>query len=348
MHVLIPYASSAAEAPQALWPTLALPNLARTLDRMAFQPGTDRTAPDERSLSTPAERHLATLLGLPATDGHIPWAAWQRLREGLPAAPDQPWARLTLCHWQVTTQQVRLLPPQDLAVTPGESEELRATLGDFFRDDGLALEATGRPGEWMATGELLRALPCASLDRLLEPGVDAALLGNSPDPAARTLRRLQNETQMLLYTHPINDRRAEQRRPPINAFVLTGAGAWPAQAAQAPTPGAPALPLHHWNGQDACPVALDTPGVLQIDSLREHALHEDWHGWAQAWQQLDALLERPEWQAASRRSDFTLTLGGSARSQTWQGQAGSGWQSLLQKFKARRGYSASLAEVRAL
>ena len=74
----------------------------------------------------------------------------------------------------------------------------------------------------------------------------------------------------------------------------------------------------------------------------------DWHGWAQAWQQLDALLERPEWQAASRRSDFTLTLGGSARSQTWQGQAGSGWQSLLQKFKARRGYSASLAEVRAL
>ena len=76
-------------------------------------------------------------------------------------------------------------------MTPGESEELRATLGDFFRDDGLALEATGRPGEWLATGELLRALPCASLDRLLEPGVDAALLGNSPDPAARTLRRLQ-------------------------------------------------------------------------------------------------------------------------------------------------------------
>ncbi|MFT4190890.1 MAG: phosphoglycerate mutase [Comamonas sp.] len=332
MHLLIPHANSAAEPARALWPTLALPHLQALLGRLARQPAT-ASATAEPRLSMPHERQLAERLGLPTDDGRIPYAAWQRWHSS-GAADGTPCAVLTLCHWQVTTQHVRLLPPAHLPLTAQEDQALLATLSDFFAPDGLALAATGQPGRWFATGELLRELPCASLDRLIGNEVDATLLGLADHAAARTVRRLQNETQMLLYTHPVNEAREASGMPPVNAFVLSDAGAWQ------PPPGYAPPQLTHWRGSETAGSLLPpAPGaILQVETLRDAALREDWHGWAAAWQAIDAQLARPEWQAAARHPDFTLTLCGDEASPTWRGQqASSAWGALLQRFKRGTG-----------
>jgi hypothetical protein len=81
---------------------------------------------------------------------------------------------------------------------------------------------------------------------------------------AAPLRRLQNEMQMLLYHHPVNDQRIERGEAAVNSF-------WFSDCGHLPTPTGAASP----------------PPVLNTD-LRASALREDWQAWAQAWRALDA------------------------------------------------------------
>ena len=78
-HLLIPFAAASAPGCQALLPDLRLPNLQALLARLAEQ-SADRG--DEHSMSPPHERALSRALGLPATDGRIPWAAAQSEAQG--------------------------------------------------------------------------------------------------------------------------------------------------------------------------------------------------------------------------------------------------------------------------
>ena len=68
---------------------------------------------------------------------------------------------------------------------------------------------------------MFRDLPTASLDRVAGQTVDPWMPRQAQ---AKTLRRLQNEMQMLLYTHPLNDERARYKLPSINSFWVSGTG----------------------------------------------------------------------------------------------------------------------------
>jgi hypothetical protein len=118
----------------------------------------------------------------------------------------------------------------------------------------------GAPLRWYAAHESLAGLRCASPDRVIGRNVDAWL---PADPAARLFRRLQNEVQMLLYEHPLNERREAQGLLPVNSFWLSGCGV-------------------------AQPVAGPAPRVEE--RLRRAALGEDWAAWVKAWDVLDAEL----------------------------------------------------------
>jgi hypothetical protein len=78
------------------------------------------------------------------------------------------------------------------------------------------------------------------------------------------LRRLQNEMQMLLYTHTVNDARNRVRTATINSIWLYGTGEFMGIQPQVST-------------------NIDMPR-----SLADAALKEDWSAWAKAWEQLDA------------------------------------------------------------
>lgn len=280
-HLLLPYAAASDPACQALLPQLNLPHLQQLLARLhpqALQAG------DDFSLTPPHEHALAHALGwADRPDGALPWAAWHAGISGTACA----W--FTPCHWNVGMEQVTVLPPDSLALSEAHSRALLQALAPFAQEDGLTL-VYEHPGRWRAEGTPLADLRCASLDRVAHRRADAWLLDGQQSPAARLLLRLQNEAQMLFYTHAVNDERAAQGLPPVNGFWISGAGVWNGQADTAPA---------------------------QDDTLRQAALRGDWAAWRDAWQALDGTLLRDWVQGAEQGKTLQITLCGERGWQSW-------------------------------
>ncbi|HQS30590.1 MAG: hypothetical protein B7X59_13445 [Polaromonas sp. 39-63-203] len=215
------------------------------------------------SLSPPHERALALAHGLTpaqAANGMMAWAALDA-QARLGADGGKAWAWITPCHWSMGREHATLTDPAALALDENASRTLMAAMQPYFATDGITLHYAA-PDRWLAEGEMFRALPTASLDRVLGRNVDPWL----PDArSARTVRRLQNEMQMLLYTHPVNDERAARRQLPVNSFWLSGTGALPPSAAPAP------------QGQ-----------ARVTRALAQAVFNDDWAAYAQAWAALDA------------------------------------------------------------
>jgi hypothetical protein len=286
VHLLIPFASSISEGCTQALRTLALPRLESLLGRLAPLHTDDG---NEFTLSMPHERVLARECGLPCDDGRIPWAAWQVVQAGREAG-GHAWARLTPCHWTVATNHVDMSHPRDLHLNAADSRNLLAAMRPFFEQDGIALEYEA-PTVWLAHGELFRNLATASLDRVVGRTVDGWM---PRSPEARPLRRLQQEMQMLLYTHEINEERVRGGQMPVNSFWASGTGALAAEHAA------------------AVPWGLEVPA-----DLRDAALVADWRAWATAWQQLDSRDCVRLVNALDGGEAVTLTLCGERSARTW-------------------------------
>lgn len=282
---------------QAL-PSASTRHLTRLLQGMKPQHADEASA---HALSPPHERALARAQGLATddtADGLIPWAARQAA-EQLQRGTAQGWAWITPCHWAMGREHATLSDPAALALTEEESRTLLAAMQPYFETDGITLHYAA-PGRWLAEGEVFRSLPTASLDRVLGRNVDAWL---PPAANARDLRRLQNEMQMLLYTHPLNDARAARRQLPVNSIWISGTGALPAKFGEALTP------------------TLSQREREQVSvprSLAEAVFADDWAAYAQAWAALDAgelarLLARQQAGETVR-----LTLCGERSAQTFE------------------------------
>lgn len=243
---------------------------------------------DEYSLSPPHERVLARALGLPATDGLIPWAAWQQLQAG-GVRDGKAWAHITPCHWAMGREHATMTDPAGLDLQEGESRTLLAAMQPYFETYGITLHYS-EPARWLAEGEPFRDLPSASLDRVLGrnvapwlPGAGSveARFGAGPPQAetalsrgsvlhevksvgASAMRLLQNEMQMLLYTHAVNDARAARRQATVNSFWISGSGALPENFSPRPQ-----------------------PDVILSRSLAQAVFNDDWAAYAQAWAALD-------------------------------------------------------------
>ena len=263
-HLVIPFAACAAPAWVSAMKTLpagSVQNLSKLLQGMRL---VHIDTGDARSLTPPHERVLAKARGLPATpDGLLPWAALDADAAGLP--PGKAWAFITPCHWAMGREHATLTDPAGLALTADEAHTLQAAMQPYFDTEGITLHTT-TPGRWLAEGEVFRTLPTASLDRVLGRNVDAWL----PDKStAASLRRLQNEMQMLLYTHPLNDTRSANRQRTVNSFWISGTGALPATVATQEAPTTPrtlaqAVFTDDWAAYAAAWAALDAGEVAQL------------------------------------------------------------------------------------
>ncbi len=283
-HLLIPDAGGHPPERLKTLAGLRLPWLAQLLADLSPQ-ALQQHDPD--AISTPFEHALAQACGVPGSAGRYPWGAWRARRAGLATGTDA-WALVMPCHWEVGMRHVQMLEPGTLQLSAQESEALREAMRPYFEEDGMALFTSLTPDVWLARGDVFRALSVASPDRLRGQALDEWM---PPDP---TLRRLQNEMQMLLYTHPVNDARAERGLAPVNSVWISGCGPWPT--------GAPA---------SVAPAA--EPQV--IASLRDAALHEDWNAWAQAWQAVDAEHCAALHARLRAGEDVRLTLCGARASQ---------------------------------
>ena len=326
-HLLIPFASCSAEA----W----LPTL-QSLPPESFKPlgqllqgmklvQTDTQAAE--SLSPPHERALARALGLASTDtpdGLLPWAA-SEAAESLQAGDGKAWAWITPCHWAMGHLHATLSDPALLQLQEDESRTLLALMQPYFETDGITLHGVA-PGRWLAEGELFRGLPTASLDRVLARNVDAWL----PDTKrAAPLRRLQNEMQMLLYTHPFNDGREARRQLPVNSFWISGTGALPDQLGETLTPA-----LSQREREQVSRPHREQVSVPR--SLAEAVFREDWAGYAQAW----AALEAGELAALLARQrageSVRLTLCGESSALTFETHRAGLWTRISSLFSPVR------------
>ena len=314
MHLIVPFAGTVSEAGRLALQSLALPHLDRLLGRLA--PGARRGS-DEFSLNAPHEQVLAAARGWAAGPGDaLPFAAVAAAALNLPAGPagQAAWGQLTPVHLDVGAEQVSLAEPAALALDEAGSRELLAAVRPLFETEGFTLYWAA-PQQWLATHALFDGLATASLDRVAGRNVDTWL----PDHrSARLIRRLQNEVQMLLYTHPLNDLREAAGLATVNSFWLSGCGRLPA-----PTP-------------------VPASAEPQIDGrLRAPALAEDWAAWCEAWRALDA---GPIAALARQGGGFTLTLCGERHAQAFTPAP----QSLWQRVSAPWRQPAALAVLEAL
>jgi len=295
VHLIISHASCASPGFSEAVAQLRLPHLTRLLSRM-IDAGTDPG--QAHDLSPPHERVLARGLGLWQGDGRTPWAAWDlHPSGGQPGGAVFAW--LTPCHWQVGRDRILMDDPDALQLSEDHSRAFLQAMQPYFEEDGLGLDWVA-PLRWRAQGALLQDLACASLDRAIGASVDDWL---PRSPQASALRRLQQEMQMLLYTHPVNDARQAAGLAPVNSFWISGAGALP---------------------QDLPP----SPAVRLDDTLRAGALRGDAAAWAQAWSQLDAQAIPPLAQALERGEAVRITLCGEASARSWT-PAPAGWATRL-------------------
>ncbi len=289
MHLLIPFAFASSDGCSQALAAAKLPHLQKLLSRLTPQ---SPDAGDAFSLSPPHERVLARTLGIAAPDGLIPWAALQAraLGQGVGYAGGA-WGFITPCHWQVGTNQIVMSGQELPDFSPEESQALLSAMRPYFEEDGIALHYD-QPHRWLAGSDWFADLATASLDRVR----GRSLAHWMPRAAnAASLRRLQNEMQMLLYTHSVNDARAARGVPVVNSFWLSGTGALPEPQPQVAT----------------------APPPLVVNSLREAALNEDWAAWAQAWQQLDTTECAALLVALDRGEPSQLTLCGERSAQAF-------------------------------
>lgn len=223
---------------------------------------TDRLVADMDSACLAHESVVAQARGWPMACDVLPEAALLAAQLNMHCPVDHGWAFIDLVHGQFDQGQIRVSLPPDL--TAQESETLRQAMLPFFTEDGISLH-TVSPGRFLAHATVFKQLPCVSLERVCLRGMHA-LTGahqvTAQTAAQRLLRRLQNEMQMLLYTHALND----ERGITINSFWVSGCGDLP---------------------------TLPHRSVVLHQELREPWMHADPAAWALAWQALAEKIMQP-------------------------------------------------------
>ncbi len=257
---------------------------------------------DALSMSPPHERALARVHGLDGDghrDGLIPWAAWEHEQRTQHEPGEETrarsWAYVSPCHWLMGREHATLTDPSALGLSDADAGALMAAMQVYFEADGIRLHHVA-PQRWLAEGDVFKDIPTASLDRVLGRNVDPWLPAGS---TGQTLRRLQNEMQMLLYTHPINDARSAQRQLPVNSIWFSGTGDLPERGRR------PAAPPERQQ--------LSAPRTLADAVLRD-----DWEAYAVAWGSLDA-LEAKDWLTRQSAGEVVrLTLCGERSALTFE------------------------------
>jgi hypothetical protein len=304
-HLLIPFAAVSSEAAAKHLLDLKLPNLRELLAQLTL---VDSDNGSEESFSPPHERALAKARGLPVVDGCIPWAAQDAAELGLKDANSAVWARVSLCNNFVGSGSMTMEDPALLQVTEAESRQLLADMTPYFYEDGLTLHDVGT-SQWLVSGEPLRDVRTASLDRVI--GKDLSDWQPALGESAK-LRRLQNEMQMMLYTHTVNDARNRSKAATINSIWLHGAGE-----------------LASLKPQVSANININMPR-----NLADAALREDWSAWVKAWEQLDATLCADLLKFTQAGEPVTLNLCGERSALTYELRSKSALERLKGSFRA--------------
>ena len=290
MHLVIPFAAPLGNQCRLAVAQLQLPHLRQLLLAL---PLASQMKGQPSDLSPLSERIAS---GDRFADGLIPWAALQT------GQADSAW--ITPCHLKVQADHVAMTDPAALDLEDAESQSLMQAMAPYFLEDGLTLQWQDA-NTWLAHGPLLRSFPSASLERVRGQPVDPWI---PRQDQAKTIRRLQNEMQMLLYTHPINDARTARGALPVSSFWLSGTG----------------------NVADGASNMTSLPKTDVLKHLQAPALQDDAYAWMTAWHAID---QGPLKALLSDVQQAQLSLCGETHVHTYQHQPQTLWQRLRKRMQ---------------
>lgn len=171
----------------------------------------------------------ATLYDAFGHSGDAAYAAFRRLGENAPDKIDGHWICADPVHLRYHEELLILADSGSFELAQEEAQALAESLSAHFSELGHFHVAA--PGRWylqLNDSSALDTLGVAPLSNMAGRALDH----ERPVTAAqKTAHRLLTEIQMLLHTHPVNQKREAAGRMPINGLWLWGGGALP-------TPGA--------------------------------------------------------------------------------------------------------------
>lgn len=143
---------------------------------------------------------------------------------GDPVAPGEDcWLCSDPVHLRYHQERLILADSGSFAINLDEARELAGELNRQLPDVGrFHVAAAGRWYLRLADPRLAQGFATPPLSAVAGRRIDQLLGETAP---ARRLHALFNEAQMLLHAHPINQRREDAGRLPINSLWLWGAGA---------------------------------------------------------------------------------------------------------------------------
>jgi hypothetical protein len=212
--------------------------------------------------------------------------------------------------------------PAHLQIDADTDAQLFKSMQDFFAQDGIALYPS-KPGQWLAQSDVFANLPTASLDRVIGRNIDPWLVGGvTPKGPATLLRRLQNEMQMLLYTHEVNANRGLA----INSLWWHGAGALLINTETSTNTKTSTSKENPTNLARSPTLQIFNAAQLKVVSdLRNASLQQDWQGWMQAWTLLDQTLFADLLERAHQGDEMQLILCGEHERHIYETQPASAW-----------------------
>ena len=126
-------------------------------------------------------------------------------------------------HARAGLGEITLFHSHELTISGEEAKTLVETINNHFEEESWHIEALN-PYRWYIECSAVPGINTVPLSRVTGPVVEEVLPRG--EQAARW-RSVLNEIQMLLHTHPLNEKRRSERTLPINSVWLWGVGKQP-------------------------------------------------------------------------------------------------------------------------
>jgi hypothetical protein len=133
------------------------------------------------------------------------------------------WLRVDPVHLQPQRDELVLLGAEQLSITRLEADQLIEALNGHFGSTGISFH-TLHPQRWYARTTAALEIVTHTLPEVLGKSIGDRLASGYH---GNKVRKLMNEAQMLLHTHPVNQAREAQGQPTVNSIWPWGGGCLP-------------------------------------------------------------------------------------------------------------------------
>jgi hypothetical protein len=231
---------------------------------------------------------------------------------------DDFWLLADPVHLQLQRDRMVLVDAGNLEISADEAASLTTALNHHFAQNGLTFLPT-RPGRWHLRLARPARLETHPLEAVIGRNIRNFLPGG---PDGKHWHTLLNEIQMLLHSHPVNEKREQRGALPVNSIWPWGGGVLPknlaAPYAQVWANDALARGLAVAAGVDRAEAPATAaewlrqaaPGthLIVLDTLRSAALAGDFPRWRENLLRLEDDWFGPLRQALSRGQLAGLSL----------------------------------------